>query len=118
MLRWVLLLSLAQLGWAFYDPNCNGKQVIVHLFEWKWTDIANECERFLAGAGYCGVQVYQPTLNPFSILFLHSFNYMIMTDVKNSIGEPSDGTCHLTIGQLSLVGTVPTYQLQTLLTFW
>ena len=57
MLRWILLLSLAQFNWAFYDPNCNGKQVMVHLFEWKWTDIAAECERFLADAGFCGVQV-------------------------------------------------------------
>ena len=57
MLRWILLLSIAQLAWGYHDPNCNGKQVIVHLFEWKWTDIAQECERYLAGAGYCGVQV-------------------------------------------------------------
>ena len=52
-----LLVSLAGLGRALYDPNCDGKQVIVHLFEWKWTDVAYECERFLAGAGFCGVQV-------------------------------------------------------------
>lgn len=30
---------------------------IVHLFEWKFTDIADECERFLAPHGYGGVQV-------------------------------------------------------------
>ncbi|KAK3099826.1 hypothetical protein FSP39_010394 [Pinctada imbricata] len=42
---------------AYTDPHCNGKQVIVHLFEWKWTDIANECERFLGKKGFCGVQV-------------------------------------------------------------
>lgn len=30
---------------------------IVHLFDWKWDDIANECERFLAPNGYAGVQV-------------------------------------------------------------
>ena len=54
MLRILLLLSLSSCCWALYDPNCNGKQVMVHLFEWKWTDIAAECERYLAGAGYCG----------------------------------------------------------------
>lgn len=37
-----------------FDPHCNGKQVIIHLFEWKWNDIAAECERFLGPAGYCG----------------------------------------------------------------
>ena len=41
----------------YTDPHCQGKQVIVHLFEWKWTDIADECERFLSKKGYCGVQV-------------------------------------------------------------
>ena len=49
-------LSKAALG-AYTDPHCQGKQVIVHLFEWKWSDIANECERFLGKKGFCGVQV-------------------------------------------------------------
>jgi hypothetical protein len=52
-----LLLVAAQTVLGQYDPNCGGKTVIVHLFEWKWTDIASECERFLAPYGYCGVQV-------------------------------------------------------------
>lgn len=30
---------------------------IVHLFEWKFADIADECERFLAPNGFAGVQV-------------------------------------------------------------
>lgn len=30
---------------------------IVHLFEWKFDDIANECESFLAPNGYAAVQV-------------------------------------------------------------
>lgn len=34
-----------------------GRNVIVHLFEWKWNDIAVECERFLGPKGYGGVQV-------------------------------------------------------------
>ncbi|XP_046454250.1 alpha-amylase-like isoform X3 [Daphnia pulex] len=60
MMRWLLFLGLAGYCSAFFDPKCNGKQVMVHLFEWKWTDIAAECERYLAGAGYCGVQVSPP----------------------------------------------------------
>lgn len=36
---------------------------MVHLFEWKWIDIANECENFLAPNGYAGVQVSPPTEN-------------------------------------------------------
>lgn len=37
-----------------YVPN---RSVMVHLFEWKWNDVADECERFLAPHGYAGVQV-------------------------------------------------------------
>lgn len=44
---------------ATKDPNSAGnRHTAVHLFEWKWTDIANECERFLGPYGYSGVQVY------------------------------------------------------------
>ena len=38
----------------FHQPP---RQVIVHLFEWQWPDIAAECEDYLGPAGYCGVQV-------------------------------------------------------------
>eukprot|EP00735_Rhodelphis_limneticus_P009863 TRINITY_DN2885_c1_g2::TRINITY_DN2885_c1_g2_i1::g.5408::m.5408 TRINITY_DN2885_c1_g2::TRINITY_DN2885_c1_g2_i1::g.5408 ORF type:complete len:515 (-),score=51.74,sp/P00687/AMY1_MOUSE/49.90/1e-156,Alpha-amylase/PF00128.19/2e-20,Alpha-amylase_C/PF02806.13/6.9e-09 TRINITY_DN2885_c1_g2_i1:344-1888(-) len=37
-----------------------GSSTYVHLFEWKWTDIAKECENFLAPNGYKGVQVSPP----------------------------------------------------------
>lgn len=33
------------------------RSTIVHLFEWKWKDIADECEKFLGPHGYGGVQV-------------------------------------------------------------
>ena len=40
------------------DPNTvQNRSAIVHLFEWKFDDIANECERFLAPKGFAGVQV-------------------------------------------------------------
>jgi alpha-amylase len=32
----------------------------VHLFEWSWDDIANECETFLAPKGFTAVQVSPP----------------------------------------------------------
>ena len=34
--------------------------VFVHLFEWKWTDVAAECENVLGPAGYDAVQVSPP----------------------------------------------------------
>lgn len=40
------------------NPNyALGRTTMVHLFEWKWEDIANECERFLGPKGFGGVQV-------------------------------------------------------------
>jgi alpha-amylase len=32
----------------------------VHLFEWRWPDVAQECEQFLAPQGYAAVQVSPP----------------------------------------------------------
>ncbi|KAE8751009.1 Alpha amylase [Frankliniella occidentalis] len=40
------------------EPNmAPGRNAIVHLFEWKWNDIAAECENFLGPMGYGAVQV-------------------------------------------------------------
>lgn len=36
------------------------RTVFVHLFEWKWTDIAQECENFLGPRGFAAVQVSPP----------------------------------------------------------
>lgn len=42
----------------YHDPHFIGnRQVIVHLMEWKYPDIATECEQFLGPYGYGGVQV-------------------------------------------------------------
>jgi alpha-amylase len=52
-----LLFAVANIH-AQKDPNIvNGRSGIVHLFEWKFSDIADECERFLAPKGFAGVQV-------------------------------------------------------------
>ncbi|CAJ0596069.1 unnamed protein product [Cylicocyclus nassatus] len=43
------------------DPNTVfDRQVMVHLFEWKWKDVAAECENFLQHHGYGAVQVSPP----------------------------------------------------------
>ncbi|XP_055893859.1 alpha-amylase-like [Biomphalaria glabrata] len=62
LISFFLMLQILVVGGVapYHDPHCGGKQVIVHLFEWKWTDIAKECERFLGPKGYCGVQVSPP----------------------------------------------------------
>lgn len=35
----------------------------MHLFEWRWADIALECERYLAPNGFGGVQISPPNEN-------------------------------------------------------
>jgi alpha-amylase len=42
---------------AVADP---ARTVFVHLFEWKWSDIAQECENFLGPKGFAAVQVSPP----------------------------------------------------------
>lgn len=36
------------------------RTVFVHLFEWKWTDVAQECETFLGPKGFAAVQISPP----------------------------------------------------------
>lgn len=53
-----ILVALFGLSLAQHNPHTkHGRTAIVHLFEWRWADIAAECERFLAPNGYGGVQV-------------------------------------------------------------
>lgn len=40
------------------------RNTIVHLFEWHWDKIAQECEKFLGPKGFAGVQVSQEYLLP------------------------------------------------------
>ena len=48
----------------FGNYQCEGnKDVFTHLFEWKWTDIARECETFLKDR-YCAVQVGKTVVIP------------------------------------------------------
>jgi alpha-amylase len=35
--------------------------VFVHLFEWRWADVAKECEAYLGPAGFAAVQVSPPS---------------------------------------------------------
>ncbi|XP_048219733.1 alpha-amylase 2B-like [Perognathus longimembris pacificus] len=59
-----LFLSAIGLCWAQHTPNTQlGRTSIVHLFEWRWADIAQECERYLAPNGFGGVQISPPNEN-------------------------------------------------------
>ncbi|KAF8384810.1 hypothetical protein PRIPAC_73952 [Pristionchus pacificus] len=50
-------------GDPYEFDDCNtlfDRQTMVHLFEWKWEDVAKECEDFLQYNGYGAVQVSPP----------------------------------------------------------
>ncbi|XP_010182267.1 PREDICTED: pancreatic alpha-amylase-like, partial [Mesitornis unicolor] len=58
------LLLAVGFCWAQYNPNTlPGRTSIVHLFEWRWADIALECEHYLAANGFGGVQISPPNEN-------------------------------------------------------
>ncbi len=60
MLKLIIYVGFLLVGFtrAQHDPHfVQGRHTMVHLFEWKWNDIAAECERFLGPKGYAGVQV-------------------------------------------------------------
>lgn len=63
-MKLMYLLLLFRLTLSQHNPHFwKNHTGIVHLFEWKWNDIANECEEFLAPRGYGGVQVSPPNEN-------------------------------------------------------
>ncbi len=52
------LLMFGESRAGYSDYHCEeGRDVMVHLFEWRWDDIAEECENFLGPNMFCGVQV-------------------------------------------------------------
>lgn len=70
-------LAVIVINGQFNTNQLPGRSVIVHLFEWKWSDVANECEVFLGPNGFGGVQVSQPydmmvkCIKDFDILRFH-----------------------------------------------
>jgi alpha-amylase len=63
--------------------------VFVHLFDWKWTDIANECENVLGPAGFAAVQVSPPQEH--SIVPTHDWSERYQP-VSYSIAKSRSGT--------------------------
>ncbi|RVE51686.1 hypothetical protein evm_003658 [Chilo suppressalis] len=64
MFRILLVLTVSALGLGYKNPHyAPGRSTMVHLFEWKWNDIAAECENWLGPHGYGGIQVSPPNEN-------------------------------------------------------
>lgn len=54
----LLLILLFSPIFGQKDPHfLHNRNTIVHLFEWKWGDIASECELFFKHKGYGAIQV-------------------------------------------------------------
>uniref|UniRef100_A0AAR2JY35 alpha-amylase n=1 Tax=Pygocentrus nattereri TaxID=42514 RepID=A0AAR2JY35_PYGNA len=61
-MKLLVLAGLFGLSLGQHDPHMkHGRTSIVHLFEWRWADIATECERYLAPKGFGGVQISPPS---------------------------------------------------------
>ncbi|KAK4876350.1 hypothetical protein RN001_012772 [Aquatica leii] len=59
-----LLVIFNTFSWAQKNPHwLKDRNSIVHLFEWRWRDIAAECEAFLQHKGFGGVQISPPNEN-------------------------------------------------------
>nr|AAP92665.1 alpha-amylase 1 [Diatraea saccharalis] len=64
MFRVFLLLTATALAFGYKNPHyAPGRSTMVHLFEWKWDDIAAECERWLGPRGFGGIQISPPNEN-------------------------------------------------------
>ena len=63
--------------------------VVVHLFEWKWTDIAAECDTVLGPAGFKAVQISPPEEH--SIVPTHDWSERYQP-VSYSVAHSRSGT--------------------------
>uniref|UniRef100_A0AAY4D6U0 alpha-amylase n=1 Tax=Denticeps clupeoides TaxID=299321 RepID=A0AAY4D6U0_9TELE len=61
--RWFGIVFTGSWSWSlslYHSSKKPGGTAIVHLFEWRWLDIAEECERYLAPCGFDAVQISPP----------------------------------------------------------
>jgi alpha-amylase len=59
-MRWRRIFALSVLVAGLLGVSPARATVFVHLFEWPWNDIAQECEEFLGPKGYFAVQISPP----------------------------------------------------------
>jgi alpha-amylase len=70
--------------------NDTATGVFVHLFEWRWADIAQECERFLGPKGFTAVQVSPPSEH--SVLSNYSYPWWQRYQTVSYALESRSGT--------------------------
>lgn len=57
----LVLLSDSCQSSAAIATTSSPRTAYVHLFEWKWNDVAQECETFLGPKGFAAVQISPPS---------------------------------------------------------
>lgn len=67
-LHMVCLLAITSTSTVLSNSLNINRGVIIHLFEWKYREIAQECEKLLSIHGFAGVQVIPINYNFFSSL--------------------------------------------------
>jgi alpha-amylase len=94
----VLLMGLFGLSFPQRTPQVQAqtslpRTAFVHLFEWKWTDVAKECETYLGPKGFAAVQVSPP--NEHAVIRQSNGNYpwwQRYQPVRYNIGRSRSGT--------------------------
>jgi alpha-amylase len=79
-IRWTtIIFAISMFAYGSAQPvtlaqaQSTPRTAFVHLFEWKWTDIAKECENYLGPKGFAAVQVSPP--NEHAIIRQSNGNY-------------------------------------------
>src|SRR5437879_11592645 len=94
---------------ATYRPSGHmaAGDVFVQLFEWRWTDIASECENVLGPAGFKAVQISPPQEHSIVPTYDWSERYQpVSYSVAHSrSGTGAEFTEHVGGGDAAVVGT-------------
>lgn len=104
-MKLLILVTLFGLSLSQHDPHTkHGRTSIVHLFEWRWQDIAAECERYLAPNGYGGVQVqFLHIYHTNSPLLTEIFSFFVLLTTVMSRGPDTVIICQLQYQRISVI---------------
>jgi len=75
--------------WSCLGSTFHNEGAFVHLFEWRWSDVALECEEWLSPLGYSAVQVSPPQEH---ILGLKNLWHSDLEDFSTSRVIPMTGS--------------------------
>ncbi len=89
----MMAIAIAPQSSTVTQAQTTPRTAFVHLFEWKWADIAKECETYLGPKGFAAVQVSPP--NEHAVVRQSNGNYpwwQRYQPVSYSVGNSRSGT--------------------------